>query len=158
MSAVTINELVKGAEQLDISSLEDYIQKILQIRAKRLAKNLEKQEAELLKQVNIGLSEERRLRKAELWKKREAENLTKTEYQELMTLIDESEALNVQRVIAIGKLAKLQNVKPTQIIEQNNRKKESLEVLRKLKGSVKMPKKMTSYKEILEDALLEKYL
>lgn len=158
MSAVVINELLKGVEQLDISSLEDYIQKILQIRAKHLAKNLEQQEVELLKQVNIDLSETKRLRKAKLWEKREAENLSNDEYQELMTLIDESEALNVQRVIAIGKLAKLQKVGSVPLLEENKQKKLSLKIVRKLKGSVKMPKEFTSYKETLQDALLEKYL
>ena len=42
--------------------------------------------------------------------------------------------------------------------EEINKKKSSLKIVRELKGSVKLPKDFTSYKEILEDALLEKYL
>lgn len=117
MKTITIGELIKGAEALETAVLEDYIQKILQIRAKRIAKNLDRQEAELLKNINIGLSEEKQLRKAVLWKKRETETLTKSEYEELMNIIDESEALNVTRVINIGKLAQLRAVTPIQLME-----------------------------------------
>lgn len=42
--------------------------------------------------------------------------------------------------------------------EENDKKTASLKIVRELKGSVKLPKNFTSYKEILQDALLEKYL
>jgi len=42
--------------------------------------------------------------------------------------------------------------------EQSKKKKTSMELVRELKGSVKLPKDFTSYKEILQDALVEKYL
>jgi len=116
MSVITIKDLIKGAEKLETSALEEYIQKILQIRAKRVASSFERQEAELLKNINIGLSEEKRLRKAVLWKKREAETLSQKEHQELMKIIDEAEALNVQRVVNIGKLAQLRGITPIQLM------------------------------------------
>lgn len=43
-------------------------------------------------------------------------------------------------------------------VEQPNKKKATLKIIKELKGSVKMPKDDKSYKELLEDALLEKYL
>ncbi|NJN78586.1 MAG: hypothetical protein HC803_09910 [Saprospiraceae bacterium] len=43
--------------------------------------------------------------------------MTESEYQELMTIIDESEALNVNRVINIGKLAQLRGITPIQLME-----------------------------------------
>jgi hypothetical protein len=42
--------------------------------------------------------------------------------------------------------------------EQSDKKKATLKIVRELKGSVKLPKDFTSYKEILQDALIEKYL
>ncbi len=42
--------------------------------------------------------------------------------------------------------------------EKTNKKRESLKIVRELKGSVKMPKNLDSYKTILEDALIDKYL
>jgi len=41
--------------------------------------------------------------------------------------------------------------------EKSNRNK-TLKLVRELKGSVKIPEDFTSYKEILEDALIDKYL
>ncbi len=41
---------------------------------------------------------------------------------------------------------------------ETDRKKASLKILKELKGSVKLPEDMSSYKEILQDALIEKYL
>ncbi len=42
--------------------------------------------------------------------------------------------------------------------EKSQKKKTSTELVRELKGSVKLPKEFSSYKEILQDALIEKYL
>lgn len=42
--------------------------------------------------------------------------------------------------------------------EKSNKKKATLKIVKELKGSVKLPKDFTSYEEILQDALVEKYL
>ena len=42
--------------------------------------------------------------------------------------------------------------------KQTDRKQASLKIVRELKGSVKLPNDLTSYKELLQDALVEKYL
>jgi len=42
--------------------------------------------------------------------------------------------------------------------EKVNQKQELSNILKELKGSIKPPKDKYSYKEILEDALLEKYV
>jgi len=43
-------------------------------------------------------------------------------------------------------------------IEHSKEKKTSIELVRELKGSVKMPEDFSSYKKVLQDALVEKYL
>lgn len=43
-------------------------------------------------------------------------------------------------------------------VEHSNNKRSKSEIVRYLKGSVKLPKENHSYRELLEDALLEKYL
>ena len=43
-------------------------------------------------------------------------------------------------------------------IEKSKKKKTSMELVRELKGSIKLPEDFTSYKEVLQDALVEKYL
>lgn len=42
--------------------------------------------------------------------------------------------------------------------EQPDKKKATLKIIKELKGSVKLPEDDKSYKELLEDALLAKYL
>ena len=42
--------------------------------------------------------------------------------------------------------------------DEKNKKESTLKIVRELKGSVKLPEDFTSYKEILEDALIKKYL
>ncbi len=64
--------------------------------------------------------------------------------------------------------AKLQGRSLSNIIEEYlksissetkvNEKQELSNILQELQGSIKLPKDMKSYKEILEDALLEKYV
>lgn len=39
-----------------------------------------------------------------------------------------------------------------------NEKQELSDILQELQGSIKLPKDMKSYKEVLKDALLEKYV
>ena len=42
--------------------------------------------------------------------------------------------------------------------EKSDKKKSSMKLVKELKGSIKLPEDFTSYKEILQDALVEKYL
>ena len=42
--------------------------------------------------------------------------------------------------------------------EKSKKSKSPHKLVMELKGSVKMPKEFTSYKELLQDALVEKYL
>ena len=45
---LSTNDLLKGVEQLEKEALEDFVKKVLQIRAKRLADALSKEETTLL--------------------------------------------------------------------------------------------------------------
>lgn len=42
--------------------------------------------------------------------------------------------------------------------DEKNKRESTIKIVRELKGSVKLPDDFTSYKGILEDALIEKYL
>ncbi len=49
-------------------------------------------------------------------------------------------------------------LKSLAIKEQLDKKRASLKIVRELKGSIKVPKDFISYKDILQDALIEKHL
>lgn len=118
MSAITISKLLKDVEQLETPILEEFLQKALTIRAKRLAPSLEKQEADLLKKINIGLSDVDIQRKAILLQKKDANTLTPEEHQELIEIVYESERLNVERIKNVALLATLRKTTPLELMQK----------------------------------------
>ena len=118
MSTVTISRLLHDVEQLETPILEEFIKKALKIRAKRIAPSLSEEETYLYKKINVGLSEAKILRKRELFDKRDVNGLTQEEHQELTSIIDEMEYLNVERIKYLVQLANLRNVTLLEIMEE----------------------------------------
>ena len=54
-SQVSLDELLRGVAQLDMSELEHFISQVLTLRATRLAPSLPPEEAGLLQKINQGL-------------------------------------------------------------------------------------------------------
>ena len=54
-SQVSLDELLKGVAQLDMSELEHFISQVLTLRAKRIAPSLPPEEAGLWQKINQGL-------------------------------------------------------------------------------------------------------
>lgn len=101
-SEVSLAELLNGVKRLDTVALENFADEVLAIRAQRRAPNLSQEEAELLIKINQGLPMEVHTRFAELNEKRRAETLTEEEHAELLGLIDQIEAHDVERVKNLG--------------------------------------------------------
>lgn len=49
-------------------------------------------------------------------------------------------------------------LKSISVNSSKNKKQELSKLIKELKGSIKLPKNMKSYDELLEDALVEKYM
>ena len=107
---LSTNDLLKGVEQLEKEALEDFVKKVLQIRAKRLADALSKEETTLLEAINIGLSEQEQFTLQQLADKSQEGQLTEIEHQYYMTLVEKLEEFNNKRLIALGKLSQLRGV------------------------------------------------
>lgn len=67
--------------------------------------------------INIGFSADRQARFNELVKKRQAERITQNELEELIRLTDETENQNVQRIKALGELARLRGVSLPELMD-----------------------------------------
>ena len=106
---VSKNDLLRGAEQLDATDLEDFIRQILQIKAKRKAVKTNKTEAELLLIITHNFNETEQNRFDELIEKRQSYTITEEELEELKTLSMYSEEIAVERVKALAELAVLRN-------------------------------------------------
>jgi hypothetical protein len=117
-SQVSPDELLDGVAQLDTPALEHFVSQVLTLRAKRIAPSMPKKEAELLQQINQGLSPDVQQRYDELTAKRRAETLIPEEHQELLALVDRIEQADAERVRALIELAQLRNVSVTTLMAE----------------------------------------
>jgi hypothetical protein len=102
---ISVDVLVKAAEQLSEKELRQFTSQVLALNAKRMASSVTQEEAELLLRINGRLPEDVQRRYAELIAKRDAETLGDEEHQELLRLTKQVEAFDVARVEALSKLA-----------------------------------------------------
>lgn len=117
-SNVTLEDLIQGVAQLNPEELDDFIQQILSIRAKRSVDSLEERESILLQLINQGLPDDVWKRFEKLNKKREEEHLTKVEHLEFITITEEIEKHNVERLSHLSELAILKQIDLRTLMEQ----------------------------------------
>jgi hypothetical protein len=108
---MSIDELVKAANQLNEADLDQLFERVVVLRAKRKSSTLSPTETELLLVINEGIPPDLHQRYQTLVEKRNAETLTEEEYQVLLDLSDRIEVLAAQRAAALLKLAELRQVK-----------------------------------------------
>ncbi|MEC4816044.1 MAG: STAS/SEC14 domain-containing protein [Scytonema sp. PMC 1069.18] len=110
-------ELLKAVEQLDLSELEQFVSKVIVLQAQRKATRLTKAEAELLVKINQGLPSILQKDYEELMTKREAETLTDDEYKTLLSLTEEIEKMQAERIENLAELARIRNVSLATLME-----------------------------------------
>ncbi|MCB0121470.1 MAG: hypothetical protein KDE58_04460 [Caldilineaceae bacterium] len=115
---ISLVDLLQGVQHLDSTTLEEFADEVMLLRAKRRAPSISKAETELLRQINLGLSERTRSRFHDLKQKRDAATLTPAEYEELLAIIDQIEAHDVERLEALAELAAMRNVPVRQLMHQ----------------------------------------
>ena len=111
-------KIMQAAERLPKSELTHLVQDLLHLQARRQAPILPQREAELLQQINQGLSAEQQTQYERLIEKRLAETLTPAEQQELMQLNQQVEQLNVVRIKNLINLAELRQISLTQLMTE----------------------------------------
>ena len=114
-SQVSTEQLLHGVANLPAADLEQFVAKVLAIRAKLKAPSISTQEAQLLQQINQALPAQARF--TALNHKRQAETLTEPEHQELLALIEQMEHLNVTRMQSLVQLATLRQVSVTTLMQ-----------------------------------------
>ena len=121
---LSTNDLLKGVEKLEKQDLEEFVNRVLQIRARRLADNYRHEETTLIEQTKVGLSEAETLSLQVFADKSQEGTLTVVEQKAYLALTEKMETLNNQRLMALGKLAQLRNVSLEIVIEQLGLKKQ----------------------------------
>jgi hypothetical protein len=107
---ISPDDLLKAADQLSLTELEQFLANLLALRARRRAPGLPPEEAELLLQINRGIPSETRAQYEDLLTKREAETLTPEEHEELLKLVEQVEALQAERAEHLASLSRLRGV------------------------------------------------
>lgn len=103
------------------TTLESYLTELIQrdLRScEEIGINLPKTEAELLAQINLGLSEEMWQKYHLLLDKRRAEILEPNEQQELIEISDRIEQANAKRIAALAKLSQIRGVEIGILMEE----------------------------------------
>jgi hypothetical protein len=114
---VTPDDLLEAVSQLDQAELDQFVARVLSLRARRQGPCLSDDESRLLQQINQGLPEPAASRYWELMDRRRAGTLTHEEHQELLGLTDQAEMLEAARAEAILELARLRD-KPVDAVLQ----------------------------------------
>jgi hypothetical protein len=115
---ISIDALLKAAEQLSEPDLRRFASEVMALSAKRTAPSAPKEEADLLQKINQRFPAETQERYDQLTAKRDAETLTQEEHQELLRLTAEAEALDTERVEALTKLATLRGMTLGEVMRQ----------------------------------------
>jgi hypothetical protein len=114
---MSIDELIKAANQLDETDLNQLLHQIVVLRARRKAPILPEEEAQLLLKINQGIPSDLRASYQILREKREAETLDDQEYDSLIQLSNQIEQIGAQRLEALAKLAQLRQVSLLDLME-----------------------------------------
>lgn len=115
---IGIDEILTGISNLDSEELDQFIDQLLSLRARRMARALSREETEILTKINRGLPEAKIQHLTALEAKRDREGLTAEEQQELMKIVEDLEQLNVERVQYIRELALIRGITVREVMEQ----------------------------------------
>jgi hypothetical protein len=115
---IDLDEVLQGLARLGTKELEQFVDKVIALRAQRSAPGLPKDEMELLQQINRGLPANIRQRYDALNAKLHDETITPQEHEELLTLIDRIELTDAERMQSLVVLAQLRGVSVDTLMEQ----------------------------------------
>jgi hypothetical protein len=113
---MSIDELVKAANDLNETDLDQLVSRVLLLKAKRQAPVLSGVETKLLMHINQGIPADLQQQYRDLRIKRDDGTLTDAEYELLLELSDRIEILAAERAGSLVKLAELRQVPLTQLM------------------------------------------
>ena len=100
-------QLLEAIDQIEIAELRPFVSEVLARASQRLAPSLSSKESDLLQKINRGLPADLEQRRRELDARRRAGALTVAEHEELLRLIDQIEAVQVERLANLTALAEI---------------------------------------------------
>jgi hypothetical protein len=107
---LAIDDILVGISDLETPDLEQFLQKIGRIVARRKSPSLSNRETVLLQEINQSSNIILQNRYSVLSKKQNSNNVTEAEHEELLILIDKLEILQAQRLENLIELAHLRGI------------------------------------------------
>jgi hypothetical protein len=114
---MSLDEILAAADRLDEPSLDQLLQQVSLLRARRKAPLLSPEESGLLQQINQGLPDEIDRRSQALREKSQNGTITAAEYTEFGQVNGLIEQLAAKRIEALIKLSELRQVPFMQLID-----------------------------------------
>jgi hypothetical protein len=115
---LSTDDLVLAVDQLSTSELDEFVGRILKLRARRRVRSLSAEETTLLQRINQGLSHELQDRYQILIARRDTRTLTPEEHKELLRITDQVEQSEADRGAALLELAQLREVSVDQVLRE----------------------------------------
>lgn len=115
---IGLDQLLSSISELETPALEQFVGEVNSLLAQRKAPVLPQREAELLEQINQGLTEETQQRYDALQIKLQDEEITPKEHQELLSLIGTVEAATVKRLESLVELSQLREIYLDTLMEE----------------------------------------
>jgi hypothetical protein len=113
----TIPSLLGGFSDMSLKELEYFIRELNALAIKKRLLDKGKQDKVLLRKINQAVLPEPLMeRYISLQEKMEVENLSDTEYQELLTLVDKEEKIRNKRFQYLLELSQLRNISLTELM------------------------------------------
>ena len=115
---MSVDELIKAANQLNESDLNRFLQQVVTLRTQRKASVLSVEEAQLLAKINQAIPATLQEQYQRLRTKREEESLTSQEHSQLIELSKQIEQMSAERLEALATLAQLRQVSLSELMSQ----------------------------------------
>jgi len=117
-SKIELEQVIQILGQLSNAELEKVLSRLYYLLELRKTPNLPASEVDLLRKINQGCSATLEQRHAILTRRLQANTLTKAEHQELMTLINQIEPADVERMQALITLSNLRAIPVETLMQQ----------------------------------------
>lgn len=112
------DQLLSAVRQLPRWDFDQFVTRVLNLRAERIAPVLPAAESELLLKINHPVPDDLQQRYDELLARRDARTLISEEYEELLALTDQVETLEAERMKHLIELAQLRQVTLDELMNQ----------------------------------------
>lgn len=116
---IDLDDIFEGIARLEMDELEEFTDRVMDLRASRRAPRLSKEETELLLKINHGVPTEVRQRYEELNEKlHDDEAISAEEHQEFLELVEQIKLSDAERLHSLIELARIRRMTVDTLMDQ----------------------------------------